>query len=125
MSFEEHIAAGPLWVQIWVGIMTVVNLSAIVFVWKDVRPRWVLAALLPNAIFMQYLFSVFGYTRILGLSHVIFWTPLLIYLYRSRRPDDRQSWTGRYLYTVMIVNGISLLFDYSDVIRHLLGDGAL
>ncbi len=122
MTFNEHIATQPSWIQIWLLILSVTNLAAVIFAFFDRRAHWVLTAMLAVMIVMPEMFDRFGYTRILGLTHVIFWTPLVIYLWRARQPDDLKTWVGRYLYLVIIVNGISLIIDYIDVARFLLGD---
>lgn len=121
---DAYIAAGPMWVQVWINVMMVGILASLLFVWWDWRPRWVILSMIPIVMLMTYLFNTFGYTRILGLGHIPFWTPLVIYLIRSFKPEDKTTWTGRYLYFITAIICISLLFDYIDVARYLLGDTA-
>ncbi len=121
----EQLAQEALWLQLWVGWLVVANLAALIFVVKSVEARWVVGLFILNALFMQWLYSQVGYVRLLGLSHVIFWTPLLIYLWKRRKFTYLSTWTGKYLYLVFITDGISLLVDYVDVARYLLGDGQL
>lgn len=122
---EAYIAAGPVWIQVWINIMMVTILASLLFVWWDWRPRLVLLSMIPIMFLMTYLFNTFGYTRILGLGHIPFWTPLVIYLIRSFKAEDRQTWTGRYLYLITAIICVSLIFDYIDVIRYFLGDTAV
>jgi len=121
----EHLLQEPLWLQLWVGWLVVANLSAVIFLVKSVEARWVLGLFIVNALFMEWLYTQVGYVRLLGLSHVIFWTPLLIYLWKRRKFTYLSTWTGKYLYLVFITDGISLVIDYIDVARYLLGDGRL
>ena len=91
MTMNEHMLSQPLWVVIWIMIMIGLHIAAIPFAIKDWRPRIMVITMILNAIFMSALFQKFGYTRILGLSHVVFWTPLLAYfclLYTSPSPRD-------------------------------------
>lgn len=122
MTLNDHLLSQPTHWLIWVGIMVIMNFGAIFFAWKDVRARWVVIAMLANAVFMNALFLKFGYTRILGFSHVVFWTPLVAYLWKNRQAFPERHLTNKFLWGVMIVNTLSLLIDYTDVIRYVLGD---
>jgi len=112
MTMNEHMLAQPLWLVIWIMIMVGLHFVAIPFAVKDWRPRIMILAMILNAVFMSALFSKFGYTRILGLSHVIFWTPLLAYLWKSRNNHPERVWTGRFIKLSMVIIFTSLLVDY-------------
>ena len=125
MDLMNNILVQPLPIIIWVFVLMLMNTLSIVFL-KRVEARWVLAAWISNGIFMPVLLSQFGYTRILGLSHVVFWTPLLIYLWTRRKNwNVSGSLAGKWLLGLFIVNMMSLFVDYLDVIRYLLGDHAV
>ena len=125
MTMNEHMMAQPLWLVIWLMIMGGLHITAIPLAFKDWRPRMMVIVMILNMIFMSALFHKYGYTRILGLSHVIFWTPLLAYLWKSRSAHPERIWIGRFVKLAMVVIFISLLFDYADVIRYVLGDRAI
>lgn len=134
MTLEEHVATAPMWVQWWITWMAIVNLAAILFLaqWRDgglrlgfIEAFVILAVLPPIVIFMEWLFAQTGYTRLLGLAHIVFWGPLAIWLWTRL---DRHPWEtifGKYLRVFLATIGISLAFDVTDVVRYLLGDGAL
>lgn len=103
------------------NLMGFVNFGAIIFALKDPRARVVVLAMIGNMIFITLLYKHFGYTRILGLSHIIFWSPLLGYLWKRRNAYPGHLWASRWMWGVMIINGLSLLIDYTDVTRYLLG----
>ena len=125
MDLMNFILAEPLPLRAWVFILMIMNTLSILFL-KRVEARWVLAAWIPNGIFMSFLLTQFGYTRMLGLSHVVFWTPLLIYLWvRRDQWDVSGSLAGKWLVGLFTVNLISLVVDYIDVIRYLMGDQAV
>ena len=125
MTMNEHMLSQPLWLVIWIAIMVGIHIAAVPFAFKDWRPRVMVIAMILNGIFMSALFSKFGYTRILGLSHVIFWTPVLIYLWKTRNHHPERVWTGRFIRLSMAVIFISLIVDYIDVIRYVMGDHAV
>jgi hypothetical protein len=120
MSLLDHIANEPLWLQAWINWMVLVNVGGLLFAWSRVEPRWVVLAFLGSAITMNYLFGLYGYEKILGLAHVIFWTPLLIYLYRRRSEIGRRGASAIYLQILFVTNFVSLLMDYYDVASYLI-----
>lgn len=122
MTLIEHMAASPAWIIAWMVFMGVVMMAAIPFSVKDWRARFAIIAMIGNLVVMSVLFERFGYTRILGLAHIIFWTPLLAYLWTRRSNHPDRIWTGRWVKLAMIVIFISLLFDYIDVARYALGN---
>ncbi len=74
---------------------------------------------------MSTLAEINGYNGLLGISHVIFWTPLLVYLYRLRAMVNRASWVGRWFVALFVSNAVSLVMDSVEVVRYFAGDGAL
>ena len=121
LNFLSRILAEPLWLVIWVGWLGSVNLASLLFL-RHVEARWVLAAFACNLVFMTWLFGETGYNRLLGLSHVIFWTPLLIYLYRRRERIPTGGAFAGWVWVLIATNAVSLLIDYVDVARYLAGD---
>lgn len=109
----------------WVMWLILVNSASLLFVRRHVEARWVLAAWIVNFALMSVLFEIFGFVRILGLAHVLVWTPLLVYLWR-RLPEIRDGATFRpWIFTLLVSDGISLVIDYVDVVRYLFGDGQI
>lgn len=125
MTMNEHMMAQPTWLVIWIAVLVGLHIVAIPLAFKDWRPRVMVIVMILNGMFMSALFSKYGYTRILGLSHIIFWTPLLAYLWKSRNAHPKRVWTGRFVKLAMLIILISLLVDYADVIRYVLGDRAV
>lgn len=121
MTLLESIQREPLWLQIWINWMVIINLGGIVFAWSRVEPRWVVIAFLCSAVFMNFLFDIHGYQKILGAAHIVFWTPLLVYLYLRRNEIGRYGMTAFYLGAVFATNAISLLVDFVDVARFFIG----
>lgn len=127
MTFEQHIAQEAWWLQTWIYWLVVINTASILFAFVRQDAHWVLTAWLANLLIMPAIFDQVGYVRLLGLSHIIVWTPLLIYLYR-RMQTKEIAWatlSGKYLYVLAVTNAISLVIDYVDLVRYLIGDGEL
>jgi hypothetical protein len=116
--------AMPTWVQIWVGlILTPVNMAAILFAGQP--GGWLVAVLAlggmaPNMVFMA---KERGLSKAMALSHVLMWTPMVIYIVWGLLADPAVS--GAYfafLWLLLIVDLISLGFDYIDSLKWFGGD---
>ncbi len=118
------IAQEPWWLSSWVYWLIAINSLSLFFAFTRNEAHWVLTAWLGNLLVMPMLFEAVGYVRLLGLTHIIFWTPLVTYLWRQRS-EFGNSWSGRYLWVVLATNSASLIIDYIDVVRYFLGDGDL
>jgi hypothetical protein len=116
----EQIAREPFWLQAWIYWMVFVNSASLLFV-RRAEARFVLLAWVANLVTMDRLFEAFGYTRILGLAHVICWTPLVIYLFR-RRAGFGEGAFGGWARWLLLTNAVSLAIDYVDVARWALGE---
>lgn len=120
-GFMTAVLAQPAWVAVWIGWMAAVNFSSVFFL--GYRPaRIVLVAFLISASLIMLLFHINGYNRLLGLGHIVTWTPLLFYLSRHRGDMGLQSPYTAWLLAVFVTDFVSLIIDYADVIRYLLAE---
>jgi hypothetical protein len=126
MTLEEAIATQPLWVQIWVNILFLgaFVLPLALLIWKPSRLAGLVtvAASVLAAGGVYWLYGQLGYVRLLGLPHVILWTPLAVWLWRQRMRAEMPVWPQRIILAVCAVIAVSLAFDYVDVARYLLGE---
>jgi len=122
LSLWKHLMAaeGLLWV--WFVVLAVVNLAAFVFAPFDVRARWMALSVVLLSVIVAGMFKIYGYTRILGLGHIVVWLPLFAYLWRERGAFPERVWVNRFIVVFVVVNGISFGLDSVDVVRYLLGD---
>lgn len=122
-AFSADMAAGPQWVSLWVNFMGLVFLLAIPFAIIRAEARWTLLVVLLNTPAMLWLYSELGYVRLLGIVHVILWTPLAIYLWRRRGQwRVRETLAGKWIAVLFTTILVSLAFDYADVARYVLGE---
>lgn len=120
-ALMEGISTMPIAWKMWVYWMMFINTVSIVFL-KNKEARWVLAAWIPNGITMTLMADHFGYVRLLGLSHAIWWTPLLVYLFTRRKSFDLKTVFGKWMVALVVTISLSLVVDYIDVIRYVAGD---
>lgn len=76
------------------------------------------------AITMNQMFAAWGYVRLLGLAHLLFWTPAWAWILSKRGSIAADSWYGRYVRVCLVIAGTSLIIDAVAVVRYLLGDTA-
>ncbi|WP_299297241.1 hypothetical protein [uncultured Tateyamaria sp.] len=127
MTFNEAMAAhAPAWVVIWTNILLLgaVVLPLTLAFWKSTRLT-ALLSVFASAISIggiMFLYQQLGYVKLLGLAHIIAWTPLAIHLALKMRapsvPRPPRIIMGVIFATIMV----SLVFDYVDTIRYFAGD---
>ena len=122
-NFQTDLGTQPVWVQIWVTWLALINSASVIFVFTRPETRWTLIAWIVAFCSVFGLYAIFGFERILGLGHIIAWTPLLWYLWRRRGDNFLTHWSGIYLHLLFLTNLISLVFDYVDLVRYFLGHG--
>ena len=122
-NFQADVAAqAPQWVQIWMNILgAVVVPTVVIFLFR--RSLWPAAALIAVGIPATIVvYAIFGYERIMGLGHVLLWTPALIYLWIIRDTwKVSETLIGKWIVVSGTFMIASLVFDYFDVARWLLG----
>ncbi len=122
-AFLAEMENGPAWVFVWVNFMGLMNILAVPVAFRRIEGVVAILAMLFVFPAMMLLYDHFGYQRILGLAHVIFWTPLLLWLWSRRdRWRVRDTLSGKWVLLFSLTIFVSLLMDYADVVRYLLGE---
>jgi hypothetical protein len=128
VTLSEALAMQPLWVQYWNYFMVfcIVVLPVSLLIWRQSRFSAVIivAASLLAGFGVFRIFDSWGYVKLLGLPHIVVWTPLVWYLLRQIKRNDMPVWPRRILVAITAVFVVSLLFDFVDVARYLLGERA-
>lgn len=103
----------PVWVQIWVALILMpVNMASLFFLDK---PMGLWIALLANIAILSNLPIILyerAFTKAMALPHLIPWT-ILVYILLFVRPPATGLY-NYYLYVLLVVDVVSLLFDYTD-----------
>lgn len=81
-----------------------------------------IAAGIVGAFSVSWMYDRMGYVKLLGLPHIILWTPFAVYLIRQIRRPDMPNWPRWIMTVVLATILVSLAFDYTDVARYLLGE---
>ena len=108
-------------VKIWLLLLVAANAVAPLFFLQRVEAQAVLAAMMIGAILMSLLTARFGFTRILGLGHML-WIPLVGWLAFRLGQIPADDAFGMWIRGVIAVNPLSLVIDGVDVFRYAAGD---
>ena len=128
ISFHDAMFSATGWILIWfywLGMAMVVTPLALAF--SKATRRDALIVLLTNIVVvvsMGWLYDQMGYVRLLGIVHVILWTPLLVYLVGRARNSEITLFFRLVIWLFVASLAVSLAFDYVDVARYLLGERA-
>jgi len=116
--------ATPGWVQVWmVFLLMPINMASVFFINE---PKGMLIAFLANIgmlLNIPVMFYDRGMSKLMSIPHLLPWT-VLVLLIIFRRPEA----TGLYstfLWALLVINLISLAFDYGDALKWLKGDRAI
>ena len=118
----ELVAAEPFWIQVWIAWMVFVNAASVLFLARA-EGRWVAAAGVANLATMLLLYRGSGDARSLGLAHLVWWTPLVVYLFR-RRAGFGEGGFGGWARLLVLTNATALVVYAVGALRFLLGDRA-
>ncbi len=132
-TLTAAMATEPIWLRTWLMILVSVHAAALFFIpWRDagswrvrLEPIAILAGFLGAAVLMNALYAQVGYVRLLGLAHLVFWTPVYVWILLRRRAIGTTSLFGKYVHAYLLIAGASLVIDAIDVVRYLVGDGQL
>jgi hypothetical protein len=126
MTLADAIATQGDVLRFWVLWLSTVMLAAplLLLVFRDTRRDGIvgLAAALAVMVSMQWLYTQVGFVRLLGLPHVVIWTPLALYLLVRLRGGRMPALARVVTWALLLSIVVSLAFDYIDVIRWLLGE---
>ena len=121
MFIDQILAQSPLFV-VWFWWLVFINSLSMCFVIWSREARWILAVWLINIWSLELFYNLIGYSRLLNLTHIVLWTPLLAYLALRARHIAWDRLTGRYIGLLMLSNAIALALDYRALILWLLGE---
>jgi riboflavin transporter FmnP len=126
MTLQEAIAQQPAWIGYWLKwlLFGAFILPLALLFWRQSRVAGIVAvaASLTGALGTNWLYNQMGYVKLLGLAHIIVWTPLAIYLVYQIRRADMPKWPRWIIGAVLVSILTSLAFDYTDALRYLLGE---
>ena len=106
--------------NLWVGLLAVVNVAGgLVFI-QTMEGQLAIVCMMAAFLIMWGIYIQKGFVRLLGLGHLIAWTPQMAFYVQSvqHTAGSFQYW----IISVLVLNGISMAIDLVDVVRYSRGD---
>lgn len=115
----------PLWVRLWLVVLNLAFLAATLFIPSDLA-RIVLTAFVATGpfLFAMVLFQA-GFTRLLGIAHLICWIPLAVWLATFVRSGEGSDGPTAYAGVLLAIVFVCLAFDVADAVRWLRGERSI
>lgn len=123
LRFNQGMLGMPLQLQLWVVALVGANIVAPLFFFQHLEAQLTLVAGLLGLVSMSVLTGRFGFSRIVGLGHIA-WLPLIVFLISSVADTTASSSFGFWIRSVIVLDSISLVFDFVDAARFYRGDRA-
>jgi hypothetical protein len=121
VKFNKGILRMSWPVKLWLLVLVAANGVAPLFFLQHIEAQMVLGAMFIGAILMSLLTARFGFTRILGLGHIL-WIPLIGWLAFRLGQIPTDDAFGLWVRGMMLVNAVSLVMDIADVVHYVAGD---
>ena len=121
LKFNKGMLKMPIQWQLWLMVLVAANMIAPLFFLGHLEAQVVLGTIMASMMLMTFLTHRFGFSRILGLGHVL-WLPMLPFLLLRLSDIPADDAFGIWLRALIGLNTLSLVFDAIDVFRYIAGD---
>ncbi len=121
IKFNRGVLRLPILVRVWLMLLMAVNLLAPILYIQRSEARIVLLTFLASFLVMVLITGASGFTRLLGLGHVL-WVPLLFFLFSRLDSIPVGGSYSAWIRSVIALNSISLVLDLIDVVRFARGE---
>ncbi len=123
LRFNRGVMRMPLPVRLWLVLLVTANMVIPLFFLGRLEAQVVFATIMASGVLMTVLTGLSGFTRLLGLGHVL-WIPLIWFLWTRLDQAPADTLFGLWLRILITLNALSLLMDTVDVVRYIAGDRA-
>ncbi len=121
IKFNKGMMKMAVPVRRWLMLLVAVNLVVPLFFLNRLEAQVVVVIFLTSAMLMTVLTANSGFTRLLGLGHIL-WFPLLFFLWFRLDQIPADDFFGLWIRALMAMNAASLAIDIVDVTRYIAGD---
>ena len=119
--FLRGVLRSSIGVRLWLLALMIVNMIVPLIYFDHFEAHIVLITFFASFILLILLTRRFGFTRVLGLGHA-FWIPLVIFLITRIESYPAIELYGLWMRSVIVLNSISLVIDFTDVVRYIRGE---
>ena len=114
MTLEEAMAMQPEWLNYWLPVLMFGSfvLPLILLIWKPSRIAGLAAILagLLSFVAITWMYDKMGFVKLLGLPHVILYTPVVIYFFSRLRSGELPRFARWVMLASMVILLISWVF---------------
>ena len=121
IRFNRGLMKMPIHWQLWLVLLVTSNGVIPLFFLNRLEAQIVVLTLVASMILMTGLTALSGFSRLLGLGHVL-WIPLIYFLWLRLEQLPADDFFGIWIRILMILNATSLVIDSVDVIRYIAGE---
>ena len=121
IKFNKGLLRMPIHWRGWLLLLMAANMIIPFFYLGRAEAQAVLAAFFISAVLMVVITAASGFTRLLGLGHIL-WIPLLYFLWSRLDQHAGGDFYGLWLRAIILINGLSLVIDAVDVVRYFAGE---
>ncbi len=121
IKFNKGVLKMPVLWQVWLAALVATNLVVPMFFLQRLEAWVVLGTFLASLALMTFLTGRFGFTRIVGLGHIL-WVPMLAFSVVRLGDLPGNYAFGVWIQALIVLNSVSLVIDAVDVIRYIAGD---
>ena len=121
LRFNRGLLSMPTPWRLWLLVLVAFNALAPMFFLPRVEAAATLGALVTSMALMTLLTYWTGFSRLLGLGHIV-WIPLLLFLWTRLGAAPATDLFGLWIRAVIALDAISLVIDAIDVFRWLTGE---
>ncbi len=119
---DAYVATLPVWVHYWMYWMfAVLAGGSLVFSFFRVEARWLLLSFVVTIIATMALGMTVGWNKLWGVTHLVFWTPVVIYYIKRWPHIEKKSVFGVWFVLALATMIVSLVFDAKDFVEYLMG----
>ena len=123
IKFNKGLMKMPIHWQLWLALLVISNGVIPLFFLNSLEAQVVVLTLIASMVLMTVITAFSGFTRLLGLGHIL-WIPLLYFLWTRLEHSPADHFFGLWLRALMIFNTVSVIIDVIDVGRYVAGDRA-
>ena len=122
IQFSQRVFGMEFPWNLWVGLLVLVNMGGGLLFIRTMEGQLALVCMMAAFLIMWSIYVKKGFVRLLGLGHLIAWTPQVVWYAQVILQGNAAGWFLYWLMSVIVVNGLSLVIDFVDVVRYSLGE---
>jgi hypothetical protein len=104
----------------WMGLLILINIGGGLYYVRTIEGQLALVCMMAAFLIMWAIFVKRGFVRLLGIGHLIAWTPQVVWY--TQMVGDTAGWFYYWLMSAIVFNGLCLVIDMVDVVRYSMGD---